>query len=149
MLVGNDQPVRVDDKSGSAVGACGDLHDASLNTFDEICERRFSLVGQVGGTDELDVERGPIRRRGCARGRRRRYARGTVLVADSANALVLGEGGDSAGLPVSSAHPVTRLISMIDQRTSRQTWPFTWNPSHDNGLELPCEESFRKPQREP
>ena len=51
-----------------------------------------------------------------------------VFVAGGAGVLVLEDGRDSVGLTGSSAHPAIMLITMNDQRTSRPTWPFIWNP---------------------
>ena len=75
MLVGYDQPVLVDNEAGPAAAAYDNLHHACLDTFDDIGERRFALVGQIGATNELDIDHGSVRRRGCARGEWRRCAR--------------------------------------------------------------------------
>ena len=64
MLIGYDQPVRIDNEARSTAAVCRNLYYTRLNAFDELRERRFALVGQVGSPNEVDIGLW------CVRGRR-------------------------------------------------------------------------------
>ena len=68
MLVGYHQTVRTNDESRSAAPARDDLHHTCLNTLNDVRERGFTLVGQVCGSNELDIDDGFVLWRGSIRG---------------------------------------------------------------------------------
>ena len=56
MLVGHNYTPLIDDEARPDAAASRYLHDASLNTFDDLRERRFALVGEFGGTNKANIE---------------------------------------------------------------------------------------------